>query len=136
MSELTIDRVVSGYVKLRDDLRARESAFKDSVAADKAKLLKLENFLLGKAKEMGVDSFKTGSGTAYRTTTERVSVADWDAFSAFAEENELQHMYTHNVKKTEIISYMKENDGELPPGLDYSCSYGINVNRPRGKTTK
>lgn len=128
---LTVEQVVGTYMKLRRKKEALENQVKEDLADIKAKMTKLESWLMQKADEDGVTSFKTAAGTAFVTTTDFANVADWDAVLTFIKNNEAFDMLEKRVSKTAVRAYMDET-GEVPPGITYGSKVGINVRKPTG----
>ena len=85
--ELTTDKVIATYLKLRSQKEAIESETKEKVADIKANLLKLEAWLKEKMDADGETSKKTPFGTAFITTTDFAQVGDWDAVLGFIQKN-------------------------------------------------
>ena len=117
--------------KLRRKKEALENQVKEDLAEIKAKMTKLESWLMQKADEDGVTSFKTAAGTAFVTTTDFANVADWDAVLTFIKNNEAFDMLEKRVSKTAVRAHMDET-GEVPPGITYGSKVGINVRKPTG----
>lgn len=128
---LTVEQVVGTYMKLRRKKEALESQVKEDLAEIKAKMTKLESWLMQKADEDGVTSFKTAAGTAFVTTTDFANVADWDAVLTFIKNHEAFDMLEKRVSKTAVRAHMDET-GEVPPGITYGSKMGINVRKPTG----
>lgn len=128
---LTVEQVVGTYMKLRRKKEALENQVKEDLADIKAKMTKLESWLMQKADEDGVTSFKTAAGTAFVTTTDFANVADWDAVLTFIREQEAFDMLEKRVSKTAVRAYMDET-GEVPPGITYGSKLGINIRKPTG----
>jgi hypothetical protein len=127
----TVEQVVETYLKLRRKKEAIEAETKDRVADIKAKMTKLESWLMQKADEDGVTSFKTPAGTAFLTTTDFANVADWDAVLTFIRENDAFDMLEKRVSKTAVRAHMDET-GDVPPGITYGSKVGINVRKASG----
>jgi hypothetical protein len=127
----TVEQVVETYLKLRRKKEAVENETKDRVADIKAKMTKLESWLMQKADEDGVTSFKTTAGTAFVTTTDFANVADWDAVLTFIKENDAFDMLEKRVSKTAVRAHMDET-GDVPPGITYGSKIGINVRKASG----
>ena len=72
--ELTTDKVIATYLKLRGQKEAIEAEAKEKVADIKANLLKLEAWLKEKMDADGETSKKTAFGTAFITTTDFAQV--------------------------------------------------------------
>lgn len=128
---LTVEQVVGTYMKLRRKKEALENQVKEDLADIKAKMTKLESWLMQKADEDGVTSFKTAAGTAFISTTDFANVADWDAVLTFIKNHEAFDMLEKRVSKTAVRAYMDET-GEVPPGITYGSKVGINVRKPTG----
>ena len=112
-----INDVVSAYRKLRD-LRAKnkkEFELADQVHADKMQLL--EAYMLEQTALLGVDSFKTEDGTAYKYHATSVTTSDWDTTFNFIRTNELWNMIEHRVSKKAVEEYKEVNE-VYPPGLN------------------
>jgi hypothetical protein len=124
----TVEQVVETYLKLRRKKEAVENETKDKVADIKAKMTMLESWLMQKAGEDGVTSFKTTAGTAFVTTTDFANVADWDAVLTFIKENDAFDMLEKRVSKTAVRAHMDET-GDVPPGITYGSKIGINVRK-------
>ena len=128
---LTVEQVVETYLKLRRKKEAVEAETKMKVDDIKAKMSKLESWLMQKADEDGVTSFKTPAGTAFVTSTDFANVADWDAVLTFIRENDAFDMLEKRVSKTAVRSYM-DVSGEVPPGINYGTKLGVNIRKPTG----
>lgn len=127
----TVEQVVATYLKLRRKKEEIEAETKDRVADVKAKMTKLESWLMQKADEDGVTSFKTPAGTAFVTSTDFANVADWDAVLTFIKENDAFDMLEKRVSKTAVRAHMDET-GDVPPGITYGSKLGVNIRKASG----
>lgn len=127
----TVEQVVGTYMKLRHKKEALEAETKAGLEEIKSKMGKLEAWLMQKADDEGVTSFKTSAGTAFVTTTDFANVADWDAVLTFIKDNEAFDMLEKRVSKTAVRGYMDEN-GSVPPGITYGSKLGINIRKAAG----
>lgn len=127
----TVEQVVATYLKLRRKKEEIEAETKDRVADVKAKMTKLESWLMQKADEDGVTSFKTPAGTAFVTSTDFANVADWDAVLTFIKENDAFDMLEKRVSKTAVRAHMDETGG-VPPGITYGSKLGVNIRKASG----
>ena len=127
----TVEQVVATYLKLRRKKEEIEAETKDRVADIKAKMTKLESWLMQKADEDGVTSFKTPAGTAFVTSTDFANVADWDAVLTFIKENDAFDMLEKRVSKTAVRAHMDET-GDVPPGITYGSKLGVNIRKASG----
>lgn len=130
--ELTVDKVIEAYITLRSQKEAINADVKDRLADLGEKMAKLEMWLQAKADETGVKSFKTDHGTAFLTTSDFASVADWDAVLEFVQQNAAFDMLTKGVSKTAVREYIDINNA-VPPGVNFGTKVGISVRRPTKK---
>lgn len=124
-----IDRVVATYVKMRD---ARAALKRDYEARDqeiKAKMEKLDGFLLGHLIQTSSESVRTEHGTFYRQKDLMVSASDWAALYAWIKENDAFDALERRVTKTFVAKHMEENDGEVPPGISTFSRYVVRVRK-------
>lgn len=128
----TVDEVVEKYVALRDDVARIESEVKAQTDAIKTKMLLLQGWLMDKATKDGVDSFKTKHGTAFFTTTDFASVADWDEVLKFVREHDAWELLTKGVSKVVVREYL-DSTKEVVPGVNYGTKRTLNVRKPGAK---
>jgi len=129
MSTIEVGRLIKAYVSCRDALNDRRRDFKVIEDKYKSDMEVFANKLMELAKEMGVDSFKSEYGTAFKKVTDYVSVADWDLFSKFVIDNDMTQMLPKNANKTAVKEYMTENNNQLPPGIEYGSKVEMQVRR-------
>ena len=129
--ELTTDKVIATYLKLRGEKEAIEAETKEKVAGIKANLLKLEAWLKEKMDADGETSKKTASGTAFITTTDFAQVGDWDAVLSFIKG--MKHgICLKRVSKTAVRGYIEANKA-VPDGVNYGTRIDVNVRKPVNK---
>ena len=131
MTNVSIDTVIAGYMKLRERKKEVEAKAKEEVSTINEKMTKLEAWIKNFFDETGQVSSKTPHGTAFLTTVDFAGVADWDAVLNFVKENEAYDMLTHSVSKTAVREYIKENK-QVPPGVNYGTKIEVNIRKPSG----
>ena len=124
--------VIRTYMKLRDQKAAVEGEVKDRIANIKTKMDKLEAFLKTQMDAQGLTSFKSDYGTAFLTTTDYASVADWDSVLDFIRTNEAYDMLEKRVSKIAVRGYIEQTKA-VPPGINYGTKLEINVRKPGAK---
>ena len=127
----SIDEAIEDYVATRDELRAKQQAFKLEEDAMKLRMEQISMWLRDKADELGVDSFKTQFGTAYRSvkTSYRVATGGWDAFIGWVKETGNFQCLEKRVAKL-ATKEIHDDTGTIPPGLDYVAEVEFDVRRP------
>lgn len=131
MPELTVDSVVALYIKFRDKKAAMKQQLDAELVAVDDKLVKLEAWIKEQADAQGVTSFKTKSGTAYLTSTDFASVADWDAVVDFVKRNNAFDMFERRISKKAVRAWI-DNTKEIPAGVNYGTRVDVGVRRPTG----
>lgn len=123
------DVLIKKYIALRDRRSERKRAFEVDDEADKDQMGKIENDMLRRLNERGTDSSTVrGVGVAFKKTRSYCSVADWDIFFRYVQENQAWHMLTHAASK-DAVSEFKEANHDLPPGLNWTETIAVNFNR-------
>lgn len=126
---VNVEDVISTYMKLRGQKDSIEKETKERVAAIKEKMEKLEAWIKEQADAQGVTSFKTRSGTAFLTTTDFATVADWDAMIDFVKENEAYDLLEKRVSKVAVRGYIDQTKA-VPPGVNYGTRLDVNIRKP------
>ena len=129
---ITVEQAINAYMKLRIQKETIEGEVKAQVADIKTKMEKLEAWIKEKADEQGVTSFKTPSGTAFVTTVDYASVADWDAVLSWVRENDAYDMFEKRVSKVAVRGYIDQLKA-VPPGVNYGTKLEVNVRKPTTK---
>lgn len=123
------DVLIKKYIALRDRRSERKRAFEVEDEVDKNAMGKIENDMLRRLNERGTDSSTVrGVGVAFKKTRSYCSVADWDIFFRYVQENQAWHMLTHAASK-DAVSEFKEANNDLPPGLNWTETIAVNFNR-------
>ena len=127
-----IGDAVKTFVKMRNELRDWMAKQKEEEARRKQELEEVEVWLLQKAGELGVDSFKTPYGTAYKNLREHYRIKDWGSFVEYVKETGNFQLFEKRVAKL-AAKEIHRTEGEIPDGLDYSSEYVMGVLSPSKK---
>lgn len=129
ISFASIDDAINVYVATRDALAEERKAYNTYEAKAKNYMDRIEMFIKDKADEIGVDSFKTKSGTAYRTVKTSYRVGNWDVYLNWLKEtNNFQCLEKRAAKNA--VKEIHDETGEIPPGLEYVAEVAFDVRRP------
>ena len=130
MGDLTIEEVMEKRIILRDKRSDLKKEFSEQDNKLKEAEIQCENWLLRRANENGVDSFKcTGIGTAYKSIDVKTSCADWPAFYKWVLSTGNIDALEKRVSRTFVKDFRKETKGELPPGVNVFEEEVMNVRR-------
>jgi hypothetical protein len=123
-----VEELVEKYIELRDTKAKIASDYKAKVAVIDNVLDKIEAELLSQFNDLGMESVRTKTGTAFKSTRTSATVADWDYVLDFIQRKELWNMLERRVSKQAVEQY-KEEHGDLPPGINWREEITINVRR-------
>jgi chromosome condensin MukBEF complex kleisin-like MukF subunit len=132
---MDINKVVAGYIKLRDKIDELKKDHKAQLKELTDKQDKLAAFLEKRLTEIGVDNVKVDAGTVFRATKDSVTVANKAEFGQFIldqiEDHGLDALYmmTMAASKTAVKDYMADNEDEPPPGISYTTKQEIQIRR-------
>lgn len=119
-TELRMDQLVAVFIQCREKKAKLKAEFAEQTAAISAVQDKIEALLLERFAALGIDSVKTPAGTAYSSVATTASLADWDTFKAFCEQQDDPFEFIERrVSKTAIEQYKAEHQ-DLPPGVNWS----------------
>ena len=129
ISFVSIDDAINVYVATRDALAEERKSYNVYEAKAKNYMDRIEMFIKDKADEIGVDSFKTKSGTAYRTVKTSYRVGQWDTYLAWMKETGNFQCLEKRAAKN-AVKEIHDETGEIPPGLEYVAEVAFDVRRP------
>ncbi len=129
---VNIDDAIAAYIKLREKKGQIKAEAEAKAGEITATMDKLEGWIKEQADAQGVTSFKTKHGTAFLTTVDFATVADWDAMLAFVKEHEAYDMFEKRVSKTAVRGYIEQTKA-VPPGVNYGTRIEVNVRKPTNK---
>lgn len=89
------------------------------IDAIKAKMVKIEAYMLNYCNEEGLDKFETGAGTFTKAITVHYNIASYESLTNWMSEQESIPFHFFNKKLTgkSIDEYADLNEGALPPGV-------------------
>jgi len=125
MSEVTADKLVKAYIKIRD--KRAELSKQDSELEEQMEIIQAE--LLTICKETGTDGLKTQYGTVSRRLSKRYWTSDWESLYAFIKEHDAFHFLHQRISNGNVDTFLAENPDLHPPGLQADASYIVTVRR-------
>ena len=125
---MTIEELVSKYVVLRDKKAQLKAEFDAKTAKITEVMDRIEGKMLEFMTETGTDALKTSAGTAYVTTSTKATVASWEDFFTFVQNQEAWQLLEHRCSKKAVEEFVAAND-ELPPGVNWSAARVVNFRR-------
>ncbi len=131
MAEVTADRLVATYVKIRDKRSLLQQEYEKEDNRLKEQLDLVTNKLLDICRETGADGMKTSAGTVSRSVSTRYWTSDWSAMYDFIREHDAVHLLEQRIHQGNLKAFLTENEGVVPKGLNSDSKYTIRVTRAR-----
>jgi len=135
----SIDDLVSAYVEIRDALSDKRREFKEYEIRAKGDMAIIEADILEVSRQLGVNSFKTDHGTAFKVDKDFARVAGpegWEKLCRYMVEKNDFGLVEKRVAKLHFKEIMAEElakgDKGLAPqeiGVEYVVEEGIQVRR-------
>ena len=128
MGQTTVDKVIKGYVMLRDKKNEMKKDQAEALRPITEKMMVLEGWLQRDLMARGVESEKSKKGTAFLSTVSSATVKDRDAFLAFVKEKEMWDLLENRAAKSVVQDYLEETN-EVVPGVNYQETKVVRIRR-------
>ncbi len=125
----SIDEAVRMYVQERDELSVYMKKANAHEITVKDRMAKISMWLRDKGDELGIDSFKTQHGTAYRNVKTSYRMGNWPAFLDWIQRTDNFQCLEKRVAKN-ATKEVHDATGEVPPGVEFVAEVEFNVRRP------
>lgn len=127
--EITADKLVKAYVKIREERSKLNQEYDEKDAKLKEQLDLIEQELLEMCKTIGADSLKTQHGTVSRRIQKRFWTSDWHSFHKFVKEHDALDLFERRISQSNIQQFLEENPDVFPQGLNVDSKYTVSVRR-------
>jgi hypothetical protein len=124
-----LDGLVRTYIQVREKKVTLKAEYEARNAEFTALQDKIEALMLAKFAEMGVDSVKTPHGTAYSQVQTRASLADWDTFKVFCQQQDDPFEFLERRISKAAVEQYKQDRNDLPPGVNWAEVRVVNFRR-------
>ena len=125
-SDLSVTELVQMYIQTREFLSQEKKAFEALEANMKDIRARISMCLRDNGDELGVDSFKTPFGTAYRSIKTSYRVGKWEDILQFIKDTGNYQILEKRVCKN-ACREIHLATGEVPPGVEFSQEVEFNV---------
>lgn len=132
MSEdaVPLDKLAKIYRKIKSEIEVLTKEYDTKVEQLKAQQEELRFAMKDQMKALGVKSVRTDFGTVTLVTKTRYNTADWDSFKKFVLEHEVIDLLERRISQTNMRTFLEENPGSVPPGLNSVTEFDITVTKP------
>ena len=132
---MDILEAITGYRQIRDAKKVAKKEFEEEWKPKTEFMGKLKGFFMEHLDKLGVDSFKTTAGPAYKTKTVRYVVTDVDLLIKHLEfVGDEWDLVKLNPVKDNVEAFKELNNGDLPPGVEERPFIDIGVRAPTNKS--
>ena len=127
----TVEQLVSVYIKIRDAKEAAKRAYDEREAELNEQLDMISGQILEICKQTGADSIKTKYGTAMRSVKSRYWTNDWESMYQFIRDHNIPDLLERRIHQTNMKTWIEDNPGLLPQGLNNESRYSATVRRSK-----
>ena len=124
--QIPADKLVAVYIKMRE--AKAELAKQTDVISEQMSMIEAE--LLEICKVTGQEGGRTPKGTFTRSVKTRYDTSDWQSMYKFIKEHDALELLEQRVSQGNMKTFLTDNPGLLPPGLNSFSKYAITVRRP------
>jgi hypothetical protein len=129
MDDLSADKLVKAYIKIRDKRKQLADEYEAEDKQLEESLDMISERLLEICKTTGADGFKTEFGTVTRKVAKRFWTNDWHSFHKFLLDHEAPELLEKRIAQSNMATFLEENPDLLPPGLNVDSKYTISIRR-------
>jgi hypothetical protein len=134
LSEMKVDDLVKLYIDARNQLATDTKGYKARHAKVKGHMEIISMILRDRGEQLGVDSFATASGTAFKHKKETFKIENWEEFTTWLDTTKNFQALQKRVSPN-AIKEIREEDG-LPPGLSCLEITEFSVRSPSARKKK
>lgn len=124
---ITINQLVHIHTKIKGKIEVLDS----QIAALEEQRTEVRMAIKDRMKAEGLKTVNTDSGTVSLMTKTRYNTADWDSFKAFILEHEVVDLLEKRIAQSNMATFLEENPGVVPPGLNSVTEFDIRVTKSR-----
>lgn len=130
---IPMDKLARIYRKIKTEIDTLTKDYDTKVELLKEKQDTLKFAMKDQMKALGVKSVQTEFGTVSMINKTRYSTQDWDSFKKFIIEHEVVDLLEKRIAQTNMTTFLEENPGLVPPGLNAFSDFEIRVTKPTSK---
>lgn len=130
---IPLDKLARVYLKIRNRLGALTKDYETQYEELKAQQTEIQNAMKDQMLAIGSSSIKTSEGTIILGQKIRYYTEDWDSFKSFVVEHDALDLFEKRIHQTNMVSFLDENPGVVPAGLNSMTEYAVSVRKPTTK---
>ena len=125
-----MDKLARVYRKMQAEVQRLTREYETQIEEIKAKQELVKIAIKDQMLMMGTTSIRTNGGTISLSKKTRYNTADWDSFKEFVKEHDAVDLLEKRIAQTNMATFLEENPGVVPPGLNSLTEYAISVRKP------
>lgn len=129
-ADVPFDRLVKIYRKMKAEIDRLTQEYDTKVETLKAQQDEVKIAIKDQMKALGVKSVRTDFGLVSLSTKTRYNTNDWDSFKTFVIEHEVVDLLEKRIAQSNMATFLENNPGVVPPGLNSITEYGVTVTKP------
>jgi hypothetical protein len=130
MVAIPMDKLAKVYRKMAAEIQRLTAEYDSQVEAIKRQQDAVKMALKDQMLVMGTNSVRTDNGTVVLSTKTRYQTQDWDSFKEFIKEHDALDLLEKRIAQGNMATFLEENPGVLPPGMNSFTEYQISVRKP------
>ena len=130
LAAIPMDKLAKVYRKMATKIQELTAEYDAAVEEIKRQQDAVKNALKDQMLVMGVSSVRTDNGTVVLSTKTRYNTQDWDSFKEFIKQHDAIDLLEKRIAQTNMGTFLDENPGVVPPGLNTMTEYAISVRKP------
>ncbi len=128
-----MDKLARIYRKMSAKIQEIQQRYDNELEAIKAQQDVVKTALKDQMLALGLTSVRTDEGTVILSTKVRYTTSDWDSLKSFIIEHDAVDLLEKRIAQTNMATFLQENPGVVPPGLNSASEYSISVRKPTAK---
>ena len=127
--EVTTEKVVETYIKVRDAIAAMEQRHKEEKRNLVEQLEVLEQELLARVEQAGGTISVPNVGRVARRISRNFWTNDWESFYKVVKEHDAFHLLHQRISNKAMQEFLNEHPNLMPEGLNVDSRYTVTVTR-------
>jgi hypothetical protein len=127
--EISTEKVVATYIKVRDAIAAMEQRHKEEKRNLNEQLGILEQELLSRVEEAGGNISVPNVGRVARRVSRNYWTNDWESFYKVVKEHDAFHLLHQRISNKAMQEFLDEHPDLMPEGLNVDSRYTVTVTR-------
>jgi len=129
-TQVPLDKLTRVYLKMRTAIQEVQQEYDSKLAALKEQQDAVKMAIKERMLSLGTTSARTDFGTVILSKKTRYSTNDWASFKEFVVNNDALDLLEKRIAQKNMETFLSENPGLVPPGLNSDSEYDISVRKP------